>query len=649
MKARLQIDSNFSRVKAISELRSLKIREGQTVSEFCLVLERIANRAYPDVPTDTVSLQKAEILCRQLAKWERSYCLTEAIETSEHTLAYEKVKEAALRLERSRAAAHCVAQDCTTSPLKGPAKPRNLEYSFRRKAEYRQTKPKYKHNASRNNQNNEHSDKTERVLQENEKTTLCKEHKEASRRCYNCGRLGHNAKECRYPPHQKSEQSQVQRTFAPANKEQRSGSYTTLLENWSCSIQPTIHKPSPLLFGDKSLINIEMMGMKTVALLNTGSEASIMPAKLLKTSANNGINLYAYVERIEKPTVNIRDASGNQMLFFDAIQLGVFLEDRVEFIPFLIGKGLDEVVILGTNALQLLGIRLVKENLKNEAEKAEEPATPKACNKVASKNRVFVPPEAMKTITLATTSTLCEPVFWSSHPFCLTVYAGCPPKEVDIPVLNDTEETIVFRKGEVVGECSENDWRKSTQIGDCTGIPIEQLNDLNNEGVSFAKVHTWKKITVKLMTRKALLLLPSGFRSHNAVFESNGDYDICIYEKIPDMVKTLVDHDPRAAVVVTPTTNTPIPKQEWMRLSTSIAKVALRGTKVVVAGPRGEKAWEQNRIDAREMIEWAKNGAMTMSRNVIDKIVMLESVSEPCHSVGKHCRPTQKIRILTWS
>ncbi|KAL6729980.1 hypothetical protein Aduo_000986 [Ancylostoma duodenale] len=134
------------------------------------------------------------------------------------------------------------------------------------------------------------------------------------------------------------------------------------------------------------------------------------------------------------------------------------------------------------------------------------------------------------------------------------------------------------------------------------------------------------------MSRKALLLLPNGFRSHDAVFESSGDYDICIYEKIPDMVKTLVDHDPRAAVVVTPTTNTLIPKQEWMRLSTSIAKVALRGTKVVVvAGPRGEKAWEQNRIDDREMIEWAKNGAMTMSRNE--------------NTAALH----QKIRILTWS
>ncbi|KAK6011641.1 hypothetical protein OSTOST_23267, partial [Ostertagia ostertagi] len=63
--------------------------------------ESLANRAYPDMPAEATSLQKAEILCRQLANWEGSYCLTEALETSKCEEAYEKVKEAALRLERS--------------------------------------------------------------------------------------------------------------------------------------------------------------------------------------------------------------------------------------------------------------------------------------------------------------------------------------------------------------------------------------------------------------------------------------------------------------------------------------------------------------------------------------------------------------------
>ncbi|KIH48687.1 hypothetical protein ANCDUO_21240, partial [Ancylostoma duodenale] len=101
MKKRMRIDGNSERVRALSELRSLSIREGQPVSEFCLVLERLAHKAYPDVPQEVTSLQKAEILCRQMANWSGSYCLTEALEVSSPNEAYETVKEVALRLERS--------------------------------------------------------------------------------------------------------------------------------------------------------------------------------------------------------------------------------------------------------------------------------------------------------------------------------------------------------------------------------------------------------------------------------------------------------------------------------------------------------------------------------------------------------------------
>ncbi|RCN49903.1 hypothetical protein ANCCAN_03938 [Ancylostoma caninum] len=102
MKQRLHIDSASSRVKAMAELRSLTMRENQSVSEFCLALEKLASRAYPDVPIEVVSLQKAEILTRQLATWEGIYCLAEALEIHANTDAYEKVNEAALRLEWSR-------------------------------------------------------------------------------------------------------------------------------------------------------------------------------------------------------------------------------------------------------------------------------------------------------------------------------------------------------------------------------------------------------------------------------------------------------------------------------------------------------------------------------------------------------------------
>ena len=102
MRLRLGEDSNNVRVRAMTALRKLSLREGQSVSDFCLVLERLAARAYPDMPAEVTSLQKAEILFNQLAHWEGSYNLSEALESSEQQHVYDKVKEAALRLERTR-------------------------------------------------------------------------------------------------------------------------------------------------------------------------------------------------------------------------------------------------------------------------------------------------------------------------------------------------------------------------------------------------------------------------------------------------------------------------------------------------------------------------------------------------------------------
>ncbi|VDO96707.1 unnamed protein product [Heligmosomoides polygyrus] len=88
-------------VKALADPRKLDIRDGQTVTEFCLVVERLFNKAYPDMAQKVTSLQKAEILCRQLSDWDGSSCFTVTLETSAWDEAYTEVKEVALRLERS--------------------------------------------------------------------------------------------------------------------------------------------------------------------------------------------------------------------------------------------------------------------------------------------------------------------------------------------------------------------------------------------------------------------------------------------------------------------------------------------------------------------------------------------------------------------
>ncbi|VDO97382.1 unnamed protein product [Heligmosomoides polygyrus] len=83
MQDRLKDDDNNAWVKAMTTLRKLAIRDGQSVSEFCLVLEKMANKAFLDSPPECTSLQKAETLFNQLAHWEGSYVLSEALERAD--------------------------------------------------------------------------------------------------------------------------------------------------------------------------------------------------------------------------------------------------------------------------------------------------------------------------------------------------------------------------------------------------------------------------------------------------------------------------------------------------------------------------------------------------------------------------------------
>ncbi|VDP08759.1 unnamed protein product [Heligmosomoides polygyrus] len=87
----------------------------ESVDEIHLAVEKQASKAYPNFPPEVTSLQKSEILLNKLTGWEGSYNLSKALELADASEAYDRVKDAALRLETTRK----TAKESSQKPLYG--------------------------------------------------------------------------------------------------------------------------------------------------------------------------------------------------------------------------------------------------------------------------------------------------------------------------------------------------------------------------------------------------------------------------------------------------------------------------------------------------------------------------------------------------
>ncbi|KAK6034985.1 hypothetical protein COOONC_27512 [Cooperia oncophora] len=214
--------------------------------------------------------------------------------------------------------------------------------------------------------------------------------------------------------------------------------------------------------------------MNATALLDTGSQTTIIPVKLLKRAVDSSVDLDEYIERIPGPKVTVRDASGNVMKFLDTVRVAVTLGEQLEFISAYVGKGPDEVIILrGTTAKRELLTISSEEPDKDDF---------KAAGRV--KERTYIPAKAIRTLTLtcARANIPKSPVLCSNHPLIPDgVCRAAQGDEVSIPVINDSNQGIIFKKGEVIGEWEEHEWIRPKHVE-----PDRDMLDLNrpNEGAS---------------------------------------------------------------------------------------------------------------------------------------------------------------------
>ncbi|KHJ97017.1 zinc knuckle [Oesophagostomum dentatum] len=420
------------------QLSMLTMKEGQSVAGFCLVLGKLAARAYPDF--------------RQLAGWDGSYRMAEAIETALREETYEKVKEVALRLERSK---QVVSKVANTRKLgghhrNGPPLAVVGKESFRSRVRYEPQERSQEGVRTRVTVELETMRRAQIEQgnhQGNESTSL---------RCFKCGKQGHKARQC-----QECRKTELQTVIPNEPRGEQRRSFSALLNRLLCTSSVAEALGSGELFGKMSTAKIELMGMEVEALLDTGSETSIVPLELFRLARERQVDIDAFVERIPGVETVVRNASGEQMKFVDTIRMPVKLNGEICQVAFHVGSGLGVLVILGTNALKLFGIELrgvdgqpieEKPVLANTKKREQTCETTRSTDTVSAvvQERVFLPPKALKKIKLSGSPGV--KVFWSkdsmlSHGCCEISANGV----AEIPVLDTSGESKVFQRAQIVG------------------------------------------------------------------------------------------------------------------------------------------------------------------------------------------------------
>ncbi|VDL82178.1 unnamed protein product, partial [Nippostrongylus brasiliensis] len=146
---------------------------------------------------------------------------------------------------------------------------------------------------------------------------------------------------------------QERKTPAASNDASQSGAFSAWVDGLACIV--SVSEPFQStggLFGKKSVTTTRIMDRDVTALLDTGSETSIVPLKIFRKARADGLDLDIHVKRIPGVSAVVRNASGQVMKFLDTIRMPVTWRNRTEDVAFYVGEGLDEIVILGTNALE---------------------------------------------------------------------------------------------------------------------------------------------------------------------------------------------------------------------------------------------------------------------------------------------------------
>ncbi|KAK6045503.1 zinc knuckle [Cooperia oncophora] len=340
MSAAYRGEAQTKRIVALGKLRRLKKQESQSVAEFCVELERLSAIAYPELDELALATTRAQQLYEQLVHWPESYHLLVAMEET-GVDAYANLKDTAMRIERRKLTLRNAKDLGESSGLKCDEWPATPEGGFDKAQRSFKLAQVPKQHPSRDAEGGR------------------QDKREAKMRCYRCQGIGHLARNCKAGnTHVGSKATGV----VSEERVPRRAERKDVVPTEAGTTHPRC--PAPASFGKKHMTKIEIGIKAWRALLDTGSEISIMPITVFNHAKGNG----QYVR--SGPLIGLKtffDASGNRMKFETVVEVAVKENGLKEtIISMHVSKQKGQTLIIGTNALPLLGYDLVCQGESSE-------------------------------------------------------------------------------------------------------------------------------------------------------------------------------------------------------------------------------------------------------------------------------------------
>ncbi|CAP28653.2 Protein CBG08916 [Caenorhabditis briggsae] len=123
--------------------------------------------------------------------------------------------------------------------------------------------------------------------------------------------------------------------------------------------------------GAKMREQVELLGQKRIMVIDSGAEVSVMSTKVWDALKKGCVNWRQRVEVLTKPVFALRNASGKKMPVKEQLKMPIMVRGNKAEVWFQLVEDRAEILLLGTNAFESIGVELAWKPKQEERVKKE--------------------------------------------------------------------------------------------------------------------------------------------------------------------------------------------------------------------------------------------------------------------------------------